>query len=210
MPACRAASMPAGLSSTTMQSCGRTPIPFAAWRNRSGAGLPRATSVALKIRPSNRSRSPVMPSVAAIRVCVPLDATQVGHMLYHESGLAGVSGISPDVRVLLQHESSEEAARDALALYVRRIVREIGGLTALLGGLDLLVFTAGVGEHSAPIRERVCRDLGFLGIRLDDAANAGHAPLVSAAGSNVTVGVEPANEEWIAARAAARLLDGIP
>ena len=139
-----------------------------------------------------------------------LDATQVGHMLYHESGLAGVSGISPDVRVLLQHESSEEAARDALALYVRRIVREIGGLTALLGGLDLLVFTAGVGEHSAPIRERVCRDLGFLGIRLDDAANAGHAPLVSAAGSNVAVGVEPANEEWIAARAAARLLDGIP
>jgi acetate kinase len=135
-----------------------------------------------------------------------LDVEQVGRVLYHESGLAGVSGISPDLRVLLQREATDEAARDAIGLYVRRIVREVGALTAVLGGLDLLVFTAGVGEHNATIRERICHALAFLGVELDDVANAGHAPLISAAGSRVAVAVEPTNEEWIAARAALRLL----
>jgi acetate kinase len=135
-----------------------------------------------------------------------LDVEQIGRVLYNESGLAGVSGTSADLRVLLQREGSDEAARDAINLYVRRIVREIGALTAVLGGLELLVFTAGVGEHNAAIRERVCRELAFLGIELDDAANAGHAPLISAAESRVAVAVEPTNEEWIAARAAIRLV----
>jgi len=136
-----------------------------------------------------------------------LSVEQVRRMLYLESGLAGVSGISPDVRVLLQREVTDEGARDALALYVRRIVREIGALTAVLGGLDLLVFSGGVGEHNAAIRERVCRDLAFLGMELDDAANAEHAPLISASASRVAVAVEPTNEEWIAARAAFRLVN---
>ncbi|HUH87539.1 MAG TPA: acetate/propionate family kinase [Pusillimonas sp.] len=133
-----------------------------------------------------------------------LTLEQVGQVLYYESGLLGVSGLSSEPRVLLQAESRTDdtgkRARAALDLYVRRIVREIGAMVFAMGGLDLLVFTAGVGEHSAPIRERICRQLGFLGLTLDDAANAADAPVISAANSHVAVGVEPTNEEWIVAR----------
>ena len=142
-----------------------------------------------------------------------LSLEEVGHLLYQRSGLLGVSGISAEPRVIVQHEGDDgepgERARLALALYVRRIVREIGALAAVLGGLELLVFTAGVGEHNAFVRERVCRDLAFLGVALDEGRNAAHAPVVSADGSRVIVGVEPTNEEWIAARDAAAVLGGI-
>lgn len=138
-----------------------------------------------------------------------LSLEQVAHILYHESGLLGVSGISAEPRVLLQKESGSDEdasrARDALALYVRRIVREIGALVAVLGGLDLLVFTAGVGEHSAEIRQRVCQALDFLSVRLDPGANEVNASIVSAVDSAVVVGVEPTNEEWVAARHAQSL-----
>ena len=133
-----------------------------------------------------------------------LTLEEVGRMLYHDSGLLGVSGLSPEPRVLIAAETRSdetgERARAALALYVRSIVREIGALIALLGGLDLLVFTAGVGEHSVEIRERVCKALGFLGLALDPNANAQHAGVISSSASRVRVGVEPTNEEWIAAR----------
>lgn len=85
-------------------------------------------------------------------------------------------------------------------------MREIGALVAVLGALDLLVFTAGVGEHCAEVRSRICQSLGFLDIALDDAANLAHAPVISAPVSRVRVGVEPTNEEWIAARQATALL----
>ncbi|WP_321850756.1 acetate/propionate family kinase [Burkholderia diffusa] len=138
-----------------------------------------------------------------------LSGDALGHMLYHESGLKGVSGASGDPRVLLACEAAGDApARDALALYVHRIVRETGALTALLGGLDMLVFTAGIGEHSAELRERICASLGWLGISLDARANAAHAHVVSSASSAVTVVVEPTNEAWVAARAAVRVLRG--
>ncbi|MFX6010945.1 acetate kinase, partial [Acinetobacter baumannii] len=78
-----------------------------------------------------------------------LDVHQVGQMLYHQSGLLGVSGRSADPRELLAHEADDPQCAAALALYVRRIVRELGALVAVLGGLDLLVFTAGIGEHQA-------------------------------------------------------------
>ena len=136
-----------------------------------------------------------------------LGIDQVGHMLYHASGLLGVSGVSPDPRELLPREDEAPVA-EALALYVRRIVREIGALAAVLGGLDLLVFTAGIGEHNAVIRERVCAALGWLGVALDGGANAAHAAVISAPESRVRVAVEPTNEEWIAARAAVDLLRG--
>ena len=140
-----------------------------------------------------------------------LSLHEVGQMLYHQSGLLGVSGISAEPRVIVKHENDAgEAgarARLALALYVRRIVREIGALTAVLGGLDLLVFTAGNGEHNAFLRERVCRDLAFLGVALNDDANAVHAERISTSSSQVTVAVVPTNEEWVAARHAQALLD---
>jgi acetate kinase len=82
---------------------------------------------------------------------------------------------------------------------VRRIVREIGSLTAVLGGLDMLAFTAGVGEHSAVLRARICGALAWLGIDIDEAANLAHAPVISHERSRVRVVVEPTNEEWIAA-----------
>ncbi|KWH04321.1 acetate kinase [Burkholderia territorii] len=138
-----------------------------------------------------------------------LSGDALGHMLYHESGLKGLSGASGDPRVLLACEAAgDEPACDALALYVHRIVRETGALTALLGGLDMLVFTAGIGEHSAQLRARICAALGWLGIALDARANAEHAHVVSCASSAVTVVVEPTNEAWVAARAAVRVLRG--
>ncbi|WP_348775215.1 acetate/propionate family kinase [Pseudomonas sp. PS01302] len=139
-----------------------------------------------------------------------LSLGQVGDILYHRSGLLGVSGISSEPRVLAKHESDAgepgTRARLALELYVRRIVREIGALTAVLGGLDLLVFTAGVGEHSAFVRERVCRGLAFLGVALDEPANLVDAPVISQSDSPVLVGVEPTNEEWIIAGHARQVL----
>lgn len=135
---------------------------------------------------------------------------QVANLLYNESGLLGVSCVSPDPRVLLPLEAGDERVRVALELYVRRIVREIGALTAVLGGLDMLVFTAGIGEHNAEIRARVCAKLEFLGVELDAAANAAvvpaDGPRISTAESNVLVAVERTNEEWVAAVDAARLL----
>jgi acetate kinase len=140
-----------------------------------------------------------------------LSLEQVGRVLYHESGLLGVSGISAEPRVIVRHENDAgetgERARLALALYVRRIVREIGALVAVLGGLDMLVFTAGVGEHNAFIRERICAALGFLGIALDTDANASHAATISTDHSQVLVAIEPTNEEWIAANHALSGLD---
>lgn len=135
---------------------------------------------------------------------IPL--AEVGQMLTREAGLLGVSGLSSDTRVLLEHEQDNARAKAALDLYIRTIVREIGALTALLGGLDMLVFTAGVGENNPVIRERVCRRLGFLGVALDDAANSQNASVVSSTNSKVVVRVEPTNEEWIAANHAWQLL----
>ncbi|MFT3717266.1 acetate/propionate family kinase [Pseudorhodoferax sp.] len=137
-----------------------------------------------------------------------LTLEQVGHVLYHESGLLGVSGISADQRVLLEREAAEPRAALALQLFVRRMVRETCALAGVLGGLDMLVFTAGIGEHSVALRERICAGLAWLGVDLDPAANAAHAPVISSAASRVRVAVEPTNEEWIAARHAQRLLDG--
>lgn len=135
-----------------------------------------------------------------------LTLEEVGQVLYHHSGLFGVSGVSADPPVLLAREDEDsiegERIRAALHLWVRRIVREIGALTAVLGGLDVLVFTAGIGEHSDVLRERICAELEWLGLRLDHAANTAHGPIISAPESRVTVVVERTNEEWIAARQA--------
>ena len=135
-----------------------------------------------------------------------LTLAQLAHLLYRESGLLGVSGLSADTRVLLEREAQDEGARDALALFVRRMAREIGALVAVLGGLDMLVFTAGIGENSAEIRRRTCAQLGFLGVLLDEAANGRHARVISTADSAVIVGVEPTNEEWMVASQAMPLL----
>ena len=129
-----------------------------------------------------------------------LGLKQLTQLLYRESGLLGVSGVSSSPQELLAVERTNQRAHAALQLYVRRIVREIGSLAAVLGGLDMLVFTAGVGEHSAPMRERICNALEWLGIEIDDEANDVNASSISTARSRVRVAVEPTNEEWVAAR----------
>lgn len=129
---------------------------------------------------------------------------EVGDLLYKQSGLLGVSGVSSDMRVLLA--SDEPRARLAVDLYVYRIGRELGSLAAALGGLDAIVFTAGIGENAAPIRERVCQDAGWLGVGFDPAANAAHGPRISTAGSPVSAWVVPTDEEMMIARHTQRVL----
>ncbi len=128
-----------------------------------------------------------------------LSAKEIEDMLYHRAGLLGVSdGIASDMRTLLA--SPDPRAREAIELFVFRIAREIGALTSSLGGLDGLVFTAGIGEHSPEIRKAVCARLGWLGIELDAAANAQNATSISASQSRVAVRVIPTDEEAMIAR----------
>jgi acetate kinase len=127
-----------------------------------------------------------------------LTAAALEDMLYRRSGLLGVSGISDDMRVLLA--SGEPAARDAVDLFVFRIVREIGALAASMGGLDGVVFTAGVGEHAPAVRERVCARLDWLGASLDAAANARGDPCISAPASRLALWAVPTDEEQVIAR----------
>jgi acetate kinase len=133
-----------------------------------------------------------------------MDVRAIEKMLYNESGLLGVSGISSDVRTLL--ESKEPGAKLALDLYVYRIGRELGSLAAALGGLDSLVFTAGIGENAVDIRERVCRSAAWLGVELDAAANAKGGPCITTRQSRVSGWVIPTNEELMIGRHTVRVL----
>jgi acetate kinase len=134
-----------------------------------------------------------------------MDARAIERLLYRESGLLGVSGISSDMRTLLS--SGDPAARVAIDLFVYRIRRELGSLAAALGGLDAIVFTGGIGEHAPAIRERVCHDAAWLGIELAAAANTQGGPRISAPGSRVGGWVVPTNEELMIARHTQRLLE---
>ena len=100
-----------------------------------------------------------------------LDANELDHALNYESGLLGVSGISSDMRQVLAAVPQQVDARLAVDVYVHRIRQTVGAMAATLGGVDALVFTAGVGEHAAVIREQVCNNLGYLGLALDRTAN---------------------------------------
>ncbi|MCU0975966.1 MAG: acetate/propionate family kinase [Steroidobacteraceae bacterium] len=133
-----------------------------------------------------------------------MPAAAVEDLLYRRSGLLGISGVSSDMRELLG--SDAPAARLAVDYFVYRVTREIGALTAVLGGLDGLVFTAGIGENSAVIRERVCHASAWLGLALDREANAQGGPRITRAESPVPAWVIPTDEERVIARHTARLL----
>jgi len=134
-----------------------------------------------------------------------MSARAIERLIYNESGLLGMSGISSDMRTLLG--SDDPRASLAIDVYVYRIRRELGSLAGALGGLDALVFTAGVGENSAAIRERVSRDAGWLGLTLDATANAAGGPRISAPDTRVTAWVIPTNEELMIARHTRRVLE---
>jgi acetate kinase len=133
-----------------------------------------------------------------------MDARAIEKLIYQESGLLGVSGISSDMRTL--EASADPAAKAAIDLLIYRIGRELGSLAAALSGLDAVVFTAGIGEHSLSLRERVCRDAAWLGVELDQPANEANGPRISTAASRVTAWVIPTNEELMIARHTRRVL----
>src|SRR5208283_3934925 len=133
-----------------------------------------------------------------------MDARAIERLLYKQSGLLGVSGISSDMRSL--EASSDPSAKLAIDLFVYRIGRELGSLAASLGGVDALVFTAGIGEHAAPIRDRVCRDAAWLGVEFDPAANLQHGPRISKATSPIAAWVIATDEERMIAQHTQNLL----
>lgn len=129
-----------------------------------------------------------------------MSASELSDLLNRRSGLVGLSGTSADMQDLLEREATDPRASRAVELFCYQARKFLGALAAALGGLETLVFTGGIGEHAAPIRERCCADLGFLGIQLDPARNAAHAPIISRADSPTTVRVIPTNEDLMIGR----------
>jgi acetate kinase len=134
-----------------------------------------------------------------------MDSRAIENLLYNQSGLLGVSGISSDMRTLLA--SNDARAKLAIDLYCYRIRRELGSLVAALGGLNAIVFTGGIGENSAAIRERVCRDATWLGVELEPEANNAGRPRISTTEARVSAWSIPTNEELMIARHTRRLVN---
>jgi len=133
-----------------------------------------------------------------------LSAKDVERILYTRSGLLGISGVSNDMRALLRSE--EPRARLAIEYFVYRAAKEIGAMAAVLGGVDALVFTAGIGQHAAEVRRRIVDASAWHGLELDTSKNDTHGPRITAPGSRVSAWVIPTNEELMIARHTARLL----
>jgi acetate kinase len=133
-----------------------------------------------------------------------MSVEDVQHLLYHQSGLLGVSGISADMRTLLA--SRETAAREAVDLFTFRAAQQVAVMATTLGGLDCLVFTGGIGEHAREIRSAIGERLGWLGVRIDAAANDEARTRINDADSAVEAFIIPTNEEITIARHCAALL----
>src|ERR1035437_5819533 len=136
-----------------------------------------------------------------------MTAVRFQRMVNHESGLLGVSGTSSDLRDLLAREARDARAAEAVALFCYQAKKWIGSFAAALGGLDTLVFAGGIGEHAPLIRERICHDLGFLGVELHRNRNATNAPLISPDEGRVKVRVMRTDEELMIARSVTRVLN---
>ncbi|MGD1029521.1 MAG: acetate/propionate family kinase [Opitutaceae bacterium] len=135
-----------------------------------------------------------------------ISSKQFYEMVNHESGLLGVSETSPDMRDLLAREKGDVRAAEAVALFCYEVKKRVGAYAAALGGVDTLVFSAGIGENCPAVRARVCDGLGFLGIELDEARNAANAAVISAEGGRVDVRVIRTDEELMIVRSVARIL----
>ena len=135
-----------------------------------------------------------------------MTAAQFQKMVNHESGLLGVSGTSSDLHDLLAREAGDVRAAEAVALFCYQAKKWIGSFAAALGGLNTLVFAAGIGENAPLIRERICDGLGFLGIEIDQKRNAKNAPLISPDAGRVKVRIIRTDEELMIARSVTRVL----
>ncbi|HXN35495.1 MAG TPA: acetate/propionate family kinase [Opitutaceae bacterium] len=136
-----------------------------------------------------------------------MSEAQFQRMANHESGLLGISGTTSDLRDLLAREERDARAAEAVELFCYQVRKWIGSFAAALGGVDTLVFAAGIGENSPVVRRRICDGLAFLGIGLDRGRNARNAPLISSGGSRVRVRVIRTDEELMIARSVARVLN---
>ena len=134
------------------------------------------------------------------------DAQALEELINHRSGLLGVSGLSADMKTLLEKRSSDPDADQTVTMFCRGVRKFIGSFAAVLGGLDTLIFTGGIGERAAPVRQEICRDLEFLGVKLDAAQNEKHAPVISTRESRCVVRVVATNEDLMIARHTAQLL----
>jgi acetate kinase len=135
-----------------------------------------------------------------------LDAKRFNEMVNFQSGLLGVSETSSDMRDLLEHETQDVRAAEAVALFCYQVKKWIGAFAAALGGLDTLVFAGGIGENAPTVRARICDGLGFLGIELEENRNVGNEGVISAAASRVPVRVIHTDEEWMIANTVCRVL----
>ena len=136
-----------------------------------------------------------------------MDARQFNEMVNSQSGLLGVSETGSDMRDLLDRETQDVRAAEAVALFCYQIKKWIGGFAAALGGLDTLVFAGGIGENAPLVRQRICDGLGFLGIELSEASNGRNAGLISSDASRVKVRVIRTDEALVIARSVARVLN---
>ena len=146
-------------------------------------------------------------TVLALARTEQMSAAQFQKMVNHESGLLGVSETSSDMRDLLERETQDVRAAEAVALFCYQVRKWIGAFAAALGGLDTLVFAGGIGENAPPVRERICDGLGFLGVELDRERNVKNAPLVSSDTVRVKVRVIHTDEELMIARSTACVLN---
>jgi acetate kinase len=136
-----------------------------------------------------------------------MSAKKFNHLINHESGLLGISETNSDMRELLKLQSTDNRAVEAVELFCYQTKKWIGSYAAVLGGLDTLVFSGGIGEHAPEVRERICSDLGFLGIELDEKRNANNEAIISNGHCRVTVRVIKTNEELMIARLVCRVLN---
>ncbi|MGA2285036.1 MAG: acetate/propionate family kinase [Dehalococcoidia bacterium] len=127
-------------------------------------------------------------------------AAFLSDLVNQEAGLLGVSGVSADMRDLLDREAVDAAAATAVELFCYQAKKFLGALVAVLGGLDTLIFTAGIGENAASVRQRICAGLGFVGVALDPHANEANAPVISGGASHVVVRVMKTDEDLMIAR----------
>jgi acetate kinase len=154
--------------------------------------------------PMSTRSGAIDPAVVLYLLEQGMTARDISELLHHQSGLLGLSGISGDMRTLLA--SAETAAAEAIDYFCYRVRRELGSLAAALGGLDAVVFTGGIGEHAAPVRENICHTTAWLGMEIDKQANRANALRISTDGSKVSVWVIPTDEEQVIARSTAASL----
>ena len=136
-----------------------------------------------------------------------MTAKQFNEMVNFQSGLLGVSETSSDMRDLLDHETKDVRAAEAIALFCYQVKQRIGAFAAALGGLDTLVFSGGIGENAATVRTRICEGLDFLGIEVSGRKNMTNQGVISAAASRVSVRVMHTDEEFMIAKTVGRVLD---